>query len=561
MAHKENQRQNTIDEIKTHARQQLKSDGVGGISLSAIARSMEISPPALYRYFDSKDDLVKALISDSIDDLINTLEKAAGTAGDDYGQQFWAAVLEYREWALAHPSDFQMLFNAPVSNDQAIQFAIQEGIQRVFLVFLWILRAAYRNGTLRHLPEDSKVLKDIDFGTLPFIEAIDISIPRPVLYSGLVAWSRLQGLLNLEFALGFSNIGNAQDSIYRHEAAGVLQYIGLDLTQPRFHLAALQGRPIQPRILSRPTDDLHVIFGSGPLGLAVMRELVARGKRVRMINRTGNAEVPEGVELMVGDAFQPEFTRKACQNAGVIYQCAQPARGIWLDRFETLNAAILDGAAAKGARFIYGDDLLVYGMVEGIVHEGLANKPASRKGQVRARVAEAVLTAHRSGRVRAAIGRASDFFGPYVLDAILGERYFASLIRGKTVSILGNAEIPHSFTFIEDFGKALVELGESDDALGQTWHVPNLPALPQRQLLELFSEEAGVQPKFRSASRRGLGFQAIFSKEDRDKSEVFYQFEKPFIVDSSKFENTFHVRPTPLPEAVHKTVQWFREYL
>ena len=200
-------------------------------------------------------------------------------------------------------------------------------------------------------------------------------------------------------------------------------------------------------------------------------------------------------------------------------------------------------------------------MVEGIVHEGLANKPASRKGQVRARVAEAVLTAHRSGRVRAAIGRASDFFGPYVLDAILGERYFASLIRGKTVSILGNAEIPHSFTFIEDFGKALVELGESDDALGQTWHVPNLPALPQRQLLELFSEEAGVQPKFRSASRRGLGFQAIFSKEDRDKSEVFYQFEKPFIVDSSKFENTFHVRPTPLPEAVHKTVQWFREYL
>ena len=73
-----------------------------------------------------------------------------------------------------------------------------------------------------------------------------------------------------------------------------------------------------------------------------------------------------------------------------------------------MNAAILDGAAAKGAKFIYGDDLLVYGSVDGVIYEGLVNKPQTRKGQVRAQVAEAVLTAHRSGRVRVVIGRASN---------------------------------------------------------------------------------------------------------------------------------------------------------
>lgn len=56
--------------------------------------------------------------------------------------------------------------------------------------------------------------------------------------------------------------------------------------------------------------NLHVVFGaSGSLGNAVVRELVGRGNRVRAVNRSGRADAPAGVELVKGDAPDPESTR------------------------------------------------------------------------------------------------------------------------------------------------------------------------------------------------------------------------------------------------------------
>ncbi len=71
-------------------------------------------------------------------------------------------------------------------------------------------------------------------------------------------------------------------------------------------------------------QELHVIFGSGPVGLAVMDELLARGKQVRLVNRSGRAAVPAGVLVIGGDATDPVFTRQTCTDATVVYQCSNP---------------------------------------------------------------------------------------------------------------------------------------------------------------------------------------------------------------------------------------------
>ena len=396
---------------------------------------------------------------------------------------------------------------------------------------------------------------------LDLIEDQDGPVPEQVNYTALVAWSRIHGLVMLEIAQRFCSHGDAFKLIYHQEVVSFMKKIGLELdhvpTQPELQ----QRKTSVERTKARSSDGLHVIFGGGPLGIAVMSELVKRGKQVRMVRPSGQGTVPEGVELLVGDAFQAEFARKACQDAVVVYQCAQPANGIWTEKFAALNAAILDGAAAKGAKFIYGDDLLVYGSVDGVIHEGLVNKPQTRKGQVRAQVAEAVLTAHRSGRVRVVIGRASDNFGPYVVEGVLGRQVIIPLLKGKPVSVIGDPGVPHTFTYIEDFGKALVELGEREEAFGQIWLVPNPSTLTQNQVLDLFYREAGFPSRIQSTSRHILAFKGLYSSSAKEKSEIMHQFEKPLIVDSSKFEKTFRMTATPLPEAVRRTVMWYREFL
>lgn len=110
---------------------------------------------------------------------------------------------------------------------------------------------------------------------------------------------------------------------------------------------------------------LHVIFGTGPLGMSVMRELVKGRKQVKMVNRNGKADVPAGVTVLASDAYDAAQTREICKGASVVYQCAQPAYHEWVEKFPSLQAAILEGAAANGAKFIVGDNLYMYGDTDG----------------------------------------------------------------------------------------------------------------------------------------------------------------------------------------------------
>ncbi len=150
-------------------------------------------------------------------------------------------------------------------------------------------------------------------------------------------------------------------------------------------------------------SEIHMIFGTGPLGQSVMQELLRRGKTVRMANRSGNRPdgIPAEVEVIGGDAFNTDFTRQVARGAAVVYQCAQPDYAEWTTKFVPLQNAILEGAAAAGAKLIIGDNLYMYGEVNGPIHEDLPYAAITRKGKARAEAARQVLAAHQTGKVRA----------------------------------------------------------------------------------------------------------------------------------------------------------------
>jgi nucleoside-diphosphate-sugar epimerase len=311
------------------------------------------------------------------------------------------------------------------------------------------------------------------------------------------------------------------------------------------------------------STELHVIFGSGPLGQAVMKELVQRGKQVRLVNRSGKASQNgnAGVQLMAGDAYSLDFTREACREATVVYQCAQPQYHEWVEKFPPLQQSILEGAASAGAKFIVGENLYMYGEVNGPIHEGLPYSAQTRKGKVRGEMAQALLVAHQSGKVRAASARGSDFYGPQVLDSTLGERAVIPALKGKSASLTGQLDLPHTYTYINDFGKAMVILGEREEALGQAWHVPNPPTLTQRQLASLFFKEIGKPPKMSGMGKLMMSIGGLFIPAARETVEMMYEFEKPFVVDDNKFKKAFGDIATSHQEAVRATISWYREHL
>ena len=306
-------------------------------------------------------------------------------------------------------------------------------------------------------------------------------------------------------------------------------------------------------------DSLHVVLGTGPLGLAVARYLVTRGEHVRAVNRNGRADLPGSVDILAADVTEVAEAKRACDGATVTYHCANPPYARWPELHPPLMDSIIEGAISAGSTLVFGDNLYAYGPMDGPLTEDLPHRATGPNGRTRARIAETLLRAHEAGRVRAAIGRGSDFFGPYARLSTVGDRVFVRAIAGTPAQVLGDPDVPHSVTYLDDFGRALVTLGEREEALGQIWNVPCAEAVTMRRFVEIVFEAAGHQPRLRAAPRWGLALAALFNPTLRAVTEQLYQSERSWVVDSSKFERVFGWKASPLPEAVRATVEWFRE--
>jgi nucleoside-diphosphate-sugar epimerase len=273
--------------------------------------------------------------------------------------------------------------------------------------------------------------------------------------------------------------------------------------------------------------------------------------------------VPDDVEVIAGDANDPAFTVEVARGARVVYQTLNPPYAHWSEQFPGLQAGVLAAAQGSGARFVSMENVYMYGRPAGRpLTEDRPYDAHTKKGQLRGRMARELLEAHRAGRVQVAIGRASDYFGPRGgAQSNLGDRVMHAALVGKTATVQGNPDQPHTYTYIPDIGEGLAVLGEHPDAPGDVWHLPNDPdTRTTRELVDIVYKQAG-QPrtKLRAVPPLLLRILAFTNSTIRELLEMQYQFAEPFIVDSSKLATKLGVQATPLDDALADTLRSYRQ--
>jgi nucleoside-diphosphate-sugar epimerase len=304
----------------------------------------------------------------------------------------------------------------------------------------------------------------------------------------------------------------------------------------------------------------HVVVGAGPLGRATAKALVHPDRHVILVNRSGQiVELPDDVDSVAGDLAVPTALAPIVNGAQSIYFCAQPPYHRWPALFPPLQEAVIALASGAGARLIVGENLYGYGLVDRPMTEDMPLRPTTRKGQTRAAMHQRLMEAHHAGIVRVAVARGSDFFGPFVEGSTVGARAFKAVVASKAVEYTGDADAPHSYTFVNDFGSALAVLGTDDRALGEVWHVPNAVTVSTRSFFELAFELASHPAKFRKVSNWELRLLGLFIAPLREMIEMTYEFEAPFIVDHEKFVRVFGHIATPLESALSQTIAWTRD--
>jgi nucleoside-diphosphate-sugar epimerase len=307
---------------------------------------------------------------------------------------------------------------------------------------------------------------------------------------------------------------------------------------------------------------LHVIVGAGPVGSGTATRLAEAGHDVRVVTRSGRAPRHERIEAVAADATDPARLAELVTGAAALYNCANPPQyHLWVRDWPPLAASLLAVAERTGAVLVTMGNLYGYGPVDAPMTEDTPLAATGTKGRIRNGMWLDALAAHRAGRARVTEARASDFFGPGLTDnAMLGTRFVEPVLAGRPAYVIGDPDVPHTWSYMPDVTAALAVLGTDERALGRAWHVPSAVTLTQREAARRIAELAGArEARVRRVPGAVLRAAGLFSPMLRELRETSHQFTRPFVLDSTAFTGTFGVEPTPVQDALKQTVAWWQE--
>jgi nucleoside-diphosphate-sugar epimerase len=303
---------------------------------------------------------------------------------------------------------------------------------------------------------------------------------------------------------------------------------------------------------------MYVVTGAGPVGYSVAEQLAELGHRVRVLTRSGTGPEHPLVERIRADVSDPSQLGPAVQGAIAVFHCIHGSAyraSAWAAELPQAEQVVMDAAADAGAVVVFPESLYSYSEPERVMTETSPRQAAGGKRGIRVRLLKA-REAHAANTVSIIAG---DFFGPRVKMAHAGERMVPLVLAGKAIQVIGSADQPHSFTYVPDLAAAMIAAAQQPELWNSVLHAPTGRAMTQREVAAAYAEAAGVSvPKVSAVPGWVLRVAGVFSTDMRELAEMLYQFERPFVMDSTASQRMLGLEPTPLPEAAAATVAWWR---
>lgn len=304
---------------------------------------------------------------------------------------------------------------------------------------------------------------------------------------------------------------------------------------------------------------MQTILGSGgAIGTELAKALKEFTHEIRLVSRNP-VKVNATDELMQADLLNTEDVRKAVKGSSVVYVTVgfPYSAKVWKKCWPKFITDVIAACKEYNSRLVFFDNIYMYdpAYLNGMTEETPVN-PSSKKGRIRAEIAQMILDEVKSGKLTALIARSADFYGPGIKSAsMLNETIIKPLKIGGKANLLGSPGAKHSYTFTPDAGKATALLGNTADAYNQVWHLPTAAdPFTGAQWTWLIASELGVKPRYHRVNRYMVWILGFMSPVMKEILEMFYQNQSDYVFDSSKFEKRFGINPTPYHIGLKETL-------
>ncbi len=305
---------------------------------------------------------------------------------------------------------------------------------------------------------------------------------------------------------------------------------------------------------------MQTILGSGgAIGTELAKALTQYTTSIRLVSRHPK-KVNDTDELFTADLTDPALVDRAVSGSEIVYVTVgfEYKLDVWQRTWPAFMRSVLDACAKHKAKLVFFDNVYMYD-IDAIPHmtESSPVRPPSRKGAVRAEIAQMLLDDVQRGKVTALIARAADLIAP--TNSVCIEMVYKNFLQGKKANWFNDAAKVHTFTYAPDAGRATAILGNTPDAYNQVWHMPS-DRTPHtgKDWIGLFAREMNVAPRVQVMPQWLLYAAGIFVPVLREFREMTYQYDRDYVFDGSKFEQRFGFVPTKPADAVRGVVQALR---
>lgn len=306
---------------------------------------------------------------------------------------------------------------------------------------------------------------------------------------------------------------------------------------------------------------MQTILGStGTIGNVLARSLTQYTDKIRLVSRNPK-KINESDILVSADLLSIDDTLKAVEGSDVVYLTVglKYDINIWRTQWPKLMKNVIEACKKNNSKFVFFDNIYIYGKVDGWITEDSPIKPDSEKGKVRAELHKMIMNEVEQGNLKAMIARAADFYGPDTPLGFVNVLVFDNYKKGKKAQWMLDVNKKHTFTYTPDAGKATAILGNTESAYNQVWHLPtDKNVLTGKEFIELAAKASGVKPEYTVLKKWMLNMVGLFVKEIKENNEMLYQNNSDYLFDSTKFEKALNYQPVSYEEGIKTTVESIR---
>lgn len=287
---------------------------------------------------------------------------------------------------------------------------------------------------------------------------------------------------------------------------------------------------------------MQTILGSGGIiGLEASYCLSIYSDHIRQVSRTPQ-RVNDTDQIFPADLRIESEVREAVKGSKVVYLTAGLPYDtkMWEEYWPLIMKNTIAACKENQAKLVFFDNVYMYGKVNGWMTEETPFNPCSKKGEVRAEIADLLMEEIKKKNIQGLIARSADFYGPRAKNTYANAMIFERLTAGKNPQLLLNSHTKHSYTFTPDAARALALLGNTEEAFGQVWHLPtDSNALTGEAFIRQANQMVGRENKYSITSSFMIYLASLFSPMIKETKEMLYQYENDYLFDSSKFEEKF----------------------